>query len=195
MTKISTIPNIIHDSRSFYQLTHAINEQNQWKYKRKLLAMDIGTCKIGLSMSDDCQSVATPVGLLERISDYEPVSLFEIFKPKSHQLLLSIHKEHNIAGWIIGWPLPLQTGYSQEQLSKTNQFVHMLWIRYQQEISLSLDFPIHYWDERCSTIMAKESIYCRNRKNYRNHNGWIDQIVACNILKEYLDMCRNKFIK
>ena len=132
----------------------------------RILGIDFGSVRIGLSLSDLTQTIAKP---------------FDTIKYKNFDDLLSqlkiIIDDNQVNKLVIGIPLNMK-GQNTKQTLKVKEFVSFL----KQNISIE----IRLIDERLSSIEAEKAMHAMNIKTGHN-KGRIDKIAASVILQEYLD--------
>ena len=102
--------------------------------KCRLIGLDLGSKRIGVSICDEKQLIATPLKTINRNS----------LKDLIDELRLIIN-ENNIKGIIVGNPLNMDgsSGRSAQSVKDTTE-----------NIEKNLDIPICLWDERLSTVGA-----------------------------------------
>ena len=102
--------------------------------KCRLIGLDLGSKRIGVSICDEKQLIATPLKTINRNS------LVEVINE-----LKDIVAENNIKGIIVGNPLNMDgsLGKSAQSVKDTSQ-----------NIEKSINIPICLWDERLSTVGA-----------------------------------------
>ena len=102
--------------------------------KCRLIGLDLGSKRIGVSICDDKQLIATPLKTINRNS----------LKDLVDELRLIIN-ENDIKGVIVGNPLNMDgsSGRSAQSVKDTTE-----------NIEKNLDSPICLWDERLSTVGA-----------------------------------------
>ena len=132
----------------------------------RILGIDFGSVRIGLSLSDLTQTIAKP---------------FDTIKYKNFDDLLSqlkiIIDDNQVNKLVIGIPLNMK-GQNTKQTLKVKEFISFL----KQNISIE----IRLIDERLSSIEAEKAMHAMNIKTGHN-KGRIDKIAASVILQEYLD--------
>ena len=111
---------------------------NDTKRVGPLLGIDLGEKRVGLSISDKTQSIASNYTTLEK----KKFSLF------SHDLQSIIDKE-TVCGIIIGFPLNMD-GSEGPKCQSTRDFA--------KNFSKIVDIPITFWDERLTTVAAEKSL-------------------------------------
>ena len=102
--------------------------------KCRLIGLDLGSKRIGVSICDDKQLIATPLKTINRNS----------LKDLIDELRLIVD-ENDIKGIIVGNPLNMDgsSGRSAQSVKDTTE-----------NIEKNLDIPICLWDERLSTVGA-----------------------------------------
>lgn len=132
----------------------------------RILALDIGEKRIGLSISDEMGMFAHPFQTL-------------IFKGISNLVdsLKKIIESEKISELVIGIPYTLKGTLS----NKTEEV-----LKIKQYISEEIMLPIHEVDERLTTKMAEKTLQNVGKKPSKNRDI-IDQIAAVHILQSYLD--------
>ena len=144
-------------------------KKNQIK-KSRLLGLDLGTKRIGVSICDDKQSIATPYKTLNKINTDKIIEDIKV-----------IIEENNIGGIIIGNPINMDGS-----LGPSAQSVNDI----AKNISKSINLPICLWDERLSTVAAfnlSRQLDVNVSKRVKN----IDQNAATFILQGAVDYLNN----
>ena len=137
----------------------------------RILAIDYGDVRIGLAMSDLMQIIAKPYKTIKNTDRNE------IFIQ-----LKNIIEENNIGKIIVGLPITLKGGHS-EQTNKVLSFV--------KELQLYMEIDIDTYDERLSSFQAKKSLIHQGIKTGHNKEQ-IDQTAAAIFLQGYLDSAAHK---
>ena len=131
----------------------------------RILAVDLGTRRIGLALSDPTRSVATPLDTLihhERRKDLAAVA--------------ALATSHDVGRIIVGWPRNMD-GTSGPAAKQAEAFAEAL----RQIVSV----PVDLWDERLSTVAAERTL--RDAGVRRDRRSLVrDQIAASLILQAYL---------
>ena len=138
--------------------------------KCRLIGLDLGSKRIGISICDEKQLIATPFKTIDRSS------LEELIK----ELKVIIY-ENGIKGIIIGNPLNMDgsTGRSAQSVKDTSR-----------NIEKNINIPICLWDERLSTIGAfnlSSQLDINVSKKVKN----IDKNAAAFILQGAIDYLNN----
>ena len=102
--------------------------------KCRLIGLDLGSKRIGVSICDEKQLIATPLKTINRNTLTELISELKV-----------IIDENNIKGIVIGNPLNMDgsSGRSAQSVKDTSQ-----------KIEENINIPICLWDERLSTVGA-----------------------------------------
>jgi len=132
----------------------------------RLLGLDVGTRTIGLAVSDEGGAVATPLRTISReggLKDLEAVA--------------AARAEHDAAALVIGMPLDLDGGEGDAA-----RRVRALGAR----LAEHLGCPVHYWDERFSTVAAERALLEGNVRR-RKRKQVINHIAAALILQGFID--------
>ena len=138
--------------------------------KSRLIGLDLGSKKIGVSICDEKQLIATPFKTIVKSSSDKLIDEIKL-----------IIKENDIGGIIIGNPINMDgtTGPSSQSVRDIAK-----------NISKNLDIPICLWDERLSTVGAfnlSGQLDINVSKRVKN----IDQNAAAFILQGALDYINN----
>ncbi len=148
-----------------------INELKQHiNEKSRLIGADMGSKRVGLSISDENRKIATP---------------FKTVKYESIQLLITeidiIINENNIAGIIFGNPKNMDGTEGSSSQSVKDKI---------KLISKKIEIPLVLWDERLSTVGAfnlSSELDVNVTKRVKN----IDKNAAAFILQGALDFLNN----
>ena len=138
--------------------------------KCRLIGLDLGSKRIGVSICDEKQLIATPLKTINRNS----------LKDLIVELRLIID-ENNIKGIIVGNPLNMDgsSGRSAQSVKDTTE-----------NIEKNLDIPICLWDERLSTVGAF-NLSSQLDINVSKREKKIDENAAAFILQGALDFLNN----
>ena len=138
--------------------------------KCRLIGLDLGSKRIGVSICDDKQLIATPLKTINRNSLKELID----------ELRLIIN-ENDIKGIIIGNPLNMDgsSGRSAQSVKDTAE-----------NIEKHLKIPICLWDERLSTVGAF-NLSSELDINVSKREKKIDENAAAFILQGALDFLNN----
>jgi len=138
--------------------------------KCRLIGLDLGSKRIGVSICDDKQLIATPLKTINRNSLKDLVDDLRL-----------IVDENNIKGIIVGNPLNMDgsSGRSAQSVKDTTE-----------NIEKNLDIPICLWDERLSTVGAF-NLSSQLDINVSKREKKIDENAAAFILQGALDFLNN----
>ena len=134
--------------------------------KSRLLGIDMGTKRIGVSICDENRKIATPYNTIQYTNINNLISE-----------LKEIISENNIKGIIFGLPLKMDGSEGPSAQSVKDKI---------KLISNELDMPIILWDERLSTVGSfnlSSQLDVNVSKRVKN----IDQNSATFILQGVLD--------
>ncbi len=139
-------------------------------YKMRLIGLDLGSKRIGISICDEKQSIATPFKTINKTNINDLISQ-----------LKEIINENNIKGIIIGNPINMDgsLGKSSQSVKDTGN-----------NISKLIDLPICLWDERLSTVGAF-NISSQLDVNVTKREKDIDKNAAAFILQGAIDYLNN----
>ncbi len=138
--------------------------------KIRLIGLDLGSKRVGVSICDEKQSIATPFKTL--------------FKKNLNQLINEIKEiidENNIKGIVVGNPINMDGSEG-----KSSQSVRDI----ANNISNSVKTPVFLWDERLSTVGAF-NISSQLDINVSKREKDIDKNAAAFILQGALDYLNN----
>jgi len=138
--------------------------------KCRLIGLDLGSKRIGVSICDEKQSIATPFKTINKTNTNELIIE-----------LKEIINEYNIGGLIIGNPINMDGS-----LGRSSQSVNDISNNIDQEI----DIEVCLWDERLSTVGAF-NISSQLDVNVSKREKNIDQNAAAFILQGAIDFLSN----
>ena len=126
----------------------------------KVMALDFGSARTGVAVSDATGTLARPVGVVERAAS-EPGLV----------RLAELAAEHEAELVVVGLPLTLR-GEHGEQARATEAFVDALRGR--------LPIPVETYDERFTTTLAEQS----------GGRAPVDALAAAHLLQSWLERAR-----
>ena len=138
--------------------------------KSRLIGLDLGSKRIGVSICDEKQLIATPFKTINRTSAKELINELKI-----------IIEENNIKGIIIGNPLNMDGSSSSSTQSVKDT---------SNNIEKNIDVPICLWDERLSTVGAF-NLSSQLDVNVSKREKKIDENAAAFILQGAIDFLNN----
>ena len=138
--------------------------------KVRFIGLDLGSKRIGVSICDERQSIATPFKTINKTNTNELIDQLKV-----------IIEENNIGGIIIGNPVNMDGS-----LGRSSQSVNDV----ASNISKSIDLPVMLWDERLSTVGAF-NLSSLLDVNVSKRVKTIDQNAAAFILQGAIDFLNN----
>ena len=145
---------------------------------RRIVGIDYGLSRIGLSVSDESKTIALSL---------ETVLCEKKTEDTAKKLLASIshhQKQYNyeVEAIVIGLPL-MMNGTKGFLADETKYFVELL--------KKFIDTPIVTWDERLTSVQADRSLREGNL-NRKKRAKSVDNVAALIILQNYLDHLKLK---
>ena len=138
--------------------------------KCRLIGLDLGSKRIGVSICDEKQLIATPLKTINRNTLNELISELKV-----------IIDENDIKGIIIGNPLNMDGSPSRSTQSAKDT---------SQKIEENINIPICLWDERLSTVGAF-NLSSQLDINVSKREKKIDENAAAFILQGAIDFLNN----
>jgi putative Holliday junction resolvase len=132
----------------------------------RLLGIDFGTVRIGLSLSDPTGTLASPLPFLENQSPKQVIAA-----------ITALIETHQITCLVIGMPRNMDGTYGPSA-QKVKDFI--------AEMKKNISLPIQAIDERLTTAQASKQLsgIGLNQKQLRKK---VDSSSASLILQQYLD--------
>jgi putative Holliday junction resolvase len=148
-----------------------INSMESTKSYQRILGIDYGSKRVGLSLSDPLGLIAQPIDALKN-----DASLFANLKQ------ISISK--NVKLIVVGMPLNLK-GLHAQKAEEVQKFI--------ERLKVELNMEVATWDERFTTTIAQQTMIAMGtkKKERQAKNGRIDSMAAAIILQGYLDRIKN----
>ena len=138
--------------------------------KCRLIGLDLGSKRIGVSICDEKQSIATPFKT--------------IYKTNTNELINELKKiieEYDIKGIVVGNPINMDG-----TLGRSSQSVNDV----SDNIDKAIDIDVCLWDERLSTVGAF-NLSSQLDVNVSKREKNIDQNAAAFILQGAIDFLNN----
>ena len=136
----------------------------------RFVGLDLGSKRIGVSICDERQSIATPFKTINKTNTNELINELKI-----------IIEEYNIGGIIVGNPINMDGS-----IGRSAQSVNDI----ASNISKSINIPVILWDERLSTVGAF-NLSSQLDVNISKRVETIDQNAAAFILQGAIDFLKN----
>lgn len=124
-----------------------------------MLALDYGSARTGVAVSDPTGTLARPVGVVERAATESGLAE-----------LARLVREEDAERVVVGLPLTLR-GTRGEQVVETERFVEAL--------RGAVDVPVELFDERFTTDLARQTAGAAPE----------DALAAAHLLSTYLEWC------
>ena len=137
----------------------------------RLIGLDVGEARIGVAVSDPTGTLASARTVLARRP--EQVAL---------KALQQLVEEEEAAAIIVGLPRSL-SGELHGQAALVQEFAELV----RQQVAV----PVHFWDERLSTVAAEREMRASGAKREKRR-AMIDAVAAAIILQSYLDASRGQ---
>jgi putative Holliday junction resolvase len=122
----------------------------------KVLALDYGSARTGVAVSDPTGTVARPLGVVERAASEDGIAR-----------VVELAREEDVERIVVGLPITLR-GEHGAQAEETDRFVELL--------RAALDLPVESFDERFTTKLAEAG----------ETRAEEDAVAAAHLLSSYL---------
>ena len=132
----------------------------------RILALDHGTKRIGVAISDEMKIIASPL-------EYIPAEPFAVFLARLKEII----REKEIELILIGMPRNMDGSYGPAAL-KVQEFVAVL--------KDAITIPIKTLDERLTTVQAQRFLIQGNVRREKRKEK-VDKTAAAILLQSYLD--------
>jgi len=136
----------------------------------RILGIDYGKQRIGLSLSDPFQILSSTLYTLKNAS-----------VQKSINEILDIVIKREIVAIVVGLPINMNGSFG-EIVKEVQNFIDIL--------SKKSNVPVYSWDERWTTLSAEKSLIAKGKSPSKNRER-IDQIAAAFLLQAFLDRLTN----
>ncbi|HEY4236247.1 MAG TPA: Holliday junction resolvase RuvX [Gaiellaceae bacterium] len=123
------------------------------------MALDYGSARTGVAVSDPTGTLARPVGVVERAATEDGLAE-----------LARLVREEEAERIVVGLPLTMR-GTRGEQVAETERFVEAL--------RGAVDVPVELFDERFTTDLAQQTAGAAPE----------DALAAAHLLSTYLEWC------
>lgn len=139
--------------------------------KRAVIALDVGTHRIGVAVSDDHRRMALPLKTVDARSRRKAVSE-----------IADLIEDYDAGEVVVGWPLEM-TGVEGRAVDRVRDLEEALRAEWKQRRREQM--AIHRWDERLTTKAADRLLIDADMSRARRKET-IDQVAACKILDAFL---------
>jgi putative holliday junction resolvase len=140
---------------------------------KRVLGVDYGLKRIGLSISDERQIIASPLEVMEA----EKKNGKTVVKLVNLIAEFEIRYQCEIEEVVIGLPL-MMSGKHGFLADEVKHFVDLL--------EAASPIPIRLWDERLSTVQAERALR-ESEMTRKKRSKVVDRVSAAIILQSYLD--------
>ncbi len=132
----------------------------------RILALDPGTKRIGVALSDEMGWIAQPLETFERRSEASDVAHIR-----------HLVEQHHVRQVVMGLPLRLDGRIGPEAEGVK---------RFMEKLEEALPVPVVPWDERLTTRSAEDLLIEANVSR-RKRKGTVDRVAAAILLQSYLE--------
>jgi putative Holliday junction resolvase len=132
----------------------------------RILALDHGTKRIGIALSDELKMIATPL-------EFVPAEPFTDFIERLKQII----REKEVELILIGMPRNMDGSYGPATL-KVQEFIAVL----KDKVAI----PIQTWDERLTSAQAQRFLI-QGGVRRQDRKEKVDKTAAAILLQSYLD--------
>lgn len=136
----------------------------------RMLALDVGSRRIGLAACDSGELLATPVAAIQHTSHARDI-----------EAVLAAAVERQVERIVVGMPISL-SGEMGPQARKTARFM--------EKLAAETDIPVEAVDERYSTAEARR-LMAEAGGGRPKERGRVDAAAAAVILQSYIDSRRS----
>ena len=133
----------------------------------RAVALDIGTRRIGVALSDSNGTVATPYEVVQRSGD----------RGRDHRRIGQLVDEAGAEVVVVGLPFSLDGSIGPAARAILAEV---------EELRATLAVEVVTWDERLTTVEAERSLRVMGVKE-GNRRRIVDQVAATVILQSWLD--------
>ena len=132
----------------------------------RILALDVGTKRIGVAMSDELLITAQGLETIYRHDIKADMAFIE-----------GIVKTNGVSEVVVGLPLNMNGSYS----AKTKEVIEFM-----DKLSKAVAVPVRTWDERLTTVQAQRTLLEADISRAKRKKV-ADKLAAQIILQSYLD--------
>lgn len=133
----------------------------------RALGIDLGTKRIGVSLSNSEGTLATPYEVVTRSGD----------RARDHRAIAALAEETGAESLVVGLPLSLDGTVGAAATSA---------IAEAQELAEATGLPVELWDERLTTVSADRDLMALDMKAGARRRV-VDKVAAAVMLQAWLD--------
>jgi putative holliday junction resolvase len=141
-------------------------DHSQVSPRRRILALDVGSKRIGVAVSDPLGITAQGLDTIQRRN-----------KRSDLGALASVLEKYNVAEIVIGLPLRL-SGEEGTQSEKMRRFA--------ADLEAHFSLPVHLWDERWTSTQANRLLR-ETDLSIQKRGQAVDRMAAMLILQSWLE--------
>jgi putative Holliday junction resolvase len=137
----------------------------------RVLAIDPGSVRLGLALSDPTGTIAQPLSVLTRRSEAEDL-----------KALSDLVEQHDVELIVVG--LPRMMNGRLEAAARDAQ-------AFGAKIGQATGRAVAYWDERLTTVAAERYLIDQGKRRAKRRQE-VDRLAATLLLQGYLDFQRRR---
>jgi putative holliday junction resolvase len=136
------------------------------KSEGRLLALDYGSVRVGLALSDPLRILARPAGVLPR-------------SPALISTIQGLIEQESVCLVVVGVPYAPDGGLG----AKGTEVMHFV-----EDLRKAVTVPVDTWDESGTSVDARAlMIRSGKKKKQREHKGSVDERAAALLLQQYIE--------
>jgi putative holliday junction resolvase len=133
----------------------------------RVVALDLGTKRIGVAVSDLSGTIATPRTVIQRSGS----------KSRDHQVIKTLVEEEEAVLLVVGLPLNMNGSYGPAAKGAVAEAA---------ELASVVGVPVETFDERLTTVSADRALMEANI-SATNRRKLVDKVAAAVMLQAWLD--------
>ena len=133
----------------------------------RVIGLDLGSRRIGVAVTDEGQTVATPVVTIQRAAGHG----------EDHRVIAGVLEEYGAVGAVVGLPVALSGQLGQAARTVLEEV---------DELRSVLDVEVVTVDERMTTVSAASSLRAAG-VSARRQRHFIDQAAATELLQTWIE--------
>jgi putative holliday junction resolvase len=133
----------------------------------RVVALDLGTKRIGVAVSDLSGTIATPRTVIQRSGS----------KTRDHQVIKALIDEEEAVLLVVGLPLNMNGSYGPAAKGAVAEAA---------ELASVVGVPVETFDERLTTVSADRALMEANI-SATNRRKLVDKVAAAVMLQAWLD--------
>jgi putative holliday junction resolvase len=133
----------------------------------RVVALDLGTKRIGVAVSDLSGTIASPRTVIQRSGS----------KTRDHQVIRALVEEEEAVLLVVGLPLNMNGSYGPAAKGAVAEAV---------ELASVVGVPVETFDERLTTVSADRALMEANI-SATNRRKLVDKVAAAVMLQAWLD--------